>query len=289
MPTTLTTKILLIAGVIVAFILIFSLLTFLLYIRPPKYTTQGDPSSYGLEYEKVSFKTKDGLTLKGWFIPSNYSNATVIVGHGFPFDKANILPVTKFLNKHYNLFYYDFRYFGESEGRITTIAHKEQQDLLDAIAYLKNRSDVENIGILGFSLSATTVLLINSKDVKAIVADSAYASIPKALERVYFIFPGPLKYPFIWATVFYAKLFLGINIYKISAVESVKTLETPILFIHGDKDSQIPVEHSKILNENALNSTLWIIKDADHGQSFAVNPKEYQQKVTDFFDQHLLG
>ena len=280
-------KILIVLGWILAFILIFSLLTFILYIRPPKYTTPGNPSSYGLKYEAVSFKTKDGLTLRGWFIPSEYSNATIIVGHGFPFDKSNILPVTKFLNTRYNLFYYDFRYFGESEGKITTIAYKEQQDLLEAIEYLKNRKDVENIGIMGFSLSATTALLINSKDIKAIVSDSAYLSIPKALEKIYFIFPWIVKYPFIWATALYAKIFLGINIYKISALENVKTLETPILFIHGEKDSQISVEHSKILNHSALNSTLWIIEGADHGQSFAINPEEYKKRVLNFFDKYM--
>ena len=129
--------------VIIAGIFLFSLLTFLLYIKPPKYYSSVKPSDYNLEYEKVSFKTNDGLTLKGWFIPSSHSNATIIVGHGFPFDKGNILPVTKFLNKHYNLFYYDFRSFGESEGKITTIAHKEQEDMLQAISYLKNRKDVD--------------------------------------------------------------------------------------------------------------------------------------------------
>ena len=288
MVATTYTKILVILGWILAFILIFSLITFLLYLRPPKYSTPGNPSSYGLEYESVSFKTRDGLTLKGWFIPSNYSNATIIIGHGFPFDKSNVLPVTKYLNKHYNLFYYDFRYFGESEGKITTIAHKEQQDLLDVISYLKNRKDVGNIGILGFSLSATTALLINSQDVKAIVSDSAYASLPKALERVYFIFPWIIKYPFIWTTALYAKIFLGINIYKISALENVKTLETPILFIHGERDSQIPAQHSRLLHENAKNSTLWIIEGADHGQSFTINPSEYEKRTIEFFDKFLL-
>ena len=28
------------------------------------------PEKFGLRYEKVSFTTKDGLTLRGWFIPS---------------------------------------------------------------------------------------------------------------------------------------------------------------------------------------------------------------------------
>ena len=171
-------------AIVILFIFIFSLLVFLQYIRPTKFTTNVNPSDFNLKYESISFKTKDNLILRGWFIHSNYSNATIIVGHGFPFDKNNILPVTKFLNKHYNLLYYDFRYFGESDGKITTIAYKEQDDFLQAIEYLKKRNN-GSIGILGFSFSAANALLINSKDVKAIVSDSSFSNLYELMKKVY--------------------------------------------------------------------------------------------------------
>ncbi len=273
---------------ILAVIFIFSFLVFLMYLRPPKFTTDITPEKFNLEYEKISFQTKDGLTLRGWFVPSNYSNSTIIIGHGFPFDKGNVLPVTKFLNEHYNLLYYDFRYFGESDGEVTTIIHKERDDLLRAIDYLKKRDDVGNIGILGFSLSAANALLVNSEDVKAIVSDSSFMSVEEILKVVYFVFPGFLKYPFVWMTALYAKVFLGVNILGISPMMSVKTLDTPILFIHGEHDSQIPLRHSEILHENALNSELWIVKGADHGMSYAVDPIEYKTRIMNFFDRYLL-
>jgi hypothetical protein len=30
---------------------------------------QTDPADYGLSYEEVAFQSRDGLTLRGWFIP----------------------------------------------------------------------------------------------------------------------------------------------------------------------------------------------------------------------------
>jgi fermentation-respiration switch protein FrsA (DUF1100 family) len=273
---------------IVILFLLFPLLVFFLYLRPPKYISDTNPEKFNLEYKKISFQTKDGLTLRGWFIPSNYSNATIIIGHGFPFDKGNILPVTKFLNKHYNLLYYDFRYFGESDGKITTIAYKEQDDLLQAIDYLKSREDIGKIGVMGFSLSAGNALLVNSQNLKAIVADSSFANLQELLKTVYWIFPWITKYPFMWVTSLYAKIFLRINLSKISPLENVKSITTPILFIHGSEDSQIPVKHSKMLHENAPNSELWIVEGADHGMSFSANPKLYEKKVMDFFDKQLL-
>lgn len=273
---------------IIIIITLFPLLVFLLYIRPIKFTSNTNPSNFNLEYENVSFKTKDGLTLRGWFVPSNFSNATIIVGHGFPFDKGNVLPATKFLNKHYNLFYYDFRYFGESDGKITTIAHKEKDDMLQAIEYLKKRKDVDKIGILGFSLSAANALLINSEDIKAIISDSSYANVYDLLKRIYWFLPSITKYPFMWLTSLYSKIFLNINLSELSPINNVESIEAPMLFIHGEKDSQISVEQSEILHENAPSSELWIVKNADHGMSFSANPKEYENKVMTFFDKYLL-
>ena len=278
-----------IIAVILGFIVFISLIGFLLYIRPPRMHTEVYPSDFHLEYENISFKTRDGLILKGWFIPSSYSNATIIIGHGFPFDKNNILPVTKFLNKHYNLLYYDFRYFGESEGAYTTISYKERGDLLGAINYLKKRKDVGSIGLYGFSMSAATFLLTNSEDTRAIVADSSYSSLYEMTKSAYRIFPGFLKYPFVWTTLFFAKLFLGINVLEISPAENVKSLDIPILFIHGTEDEEIPVEHSKILHKNAINSELWLIEGAGHGMSYSKNPEEYEKRVMEFFDKYLIN
>jgi len=56
-------------------IALFSLASFLLSILPPKFKTAGTPADYGIEYESVRFKTKDGITLAGLLsrLPSEYS------------------------------------------------------------------------------------------------------------------------------------------------------------------------------------------------------------------------
>ncbi len=283
------TKATIIIAIILGFIIFVSLIGFFLYIRPPRMHTNIAPSDFNLKYRNIEFKTKDGLTLRGWFIPSEHSNATIIIGHGFPFDKNNVLSATKFLNKHYNLLYYDFRYFGESDGVFTTISYRERGDLLEAIDYLKKKKNADSIGLYGFSMSAATFLLTDSKNVKAIVADSSYSSLYEMTKAAYRIFPGFLKYPFVWTTLFFAKLFLGINIFELSPKENVKSLNVPILLIHGAEDEEIPAEHSKILHKNALNSELWLVEGAGHGMSYSKNPEEYEKRVIDFFDKNLLG
>ena len=88
---------------ILSLIPLLPLLNFLIGIRPLTFTINDDPDRYGLEYETVSFRTEDGLTLNSWFITAASKTdyllcqnddsteigcGTIIVGHGYPFDKA---------------------------------------------------------------------------------------------------------------------------------------------------------------------------------------------------------
>lgn len=272
-----------ITGYVILFIALFSLLNFWLNTHPPKFRSKQTPTDQGLEFEKIRFKTKDSQMLAGWLIPGKKNSPTIIVGHGYPFDKGNILPVAAFLHPNYTLFLFDFRSFGESEGNITTGGAREIEDFNAAVRYLKSRKDVNHtFGAYGFSLSAATFIMADNPDIKAIVADSSYASIEDILGQLYWYF-GPLKWPFVWMTELYGRIFLGID-----AKKYVARVTVPTLLIHGGADSQIPVKNSqKIYSTNKDMAELWIIPGVDHGMSYAVNPKEYKQRVKEFFAKNL--
>ncbi|MBI4149959.1 alpha/beta hydrolase [Candidatus Woesearchaeota archaeon] len=277
--------------IIVIFIILVSILNFWLTIRPFKFKSTNTPDNYGLSYERVSFQTSDNLTLNGWFIPQNKSKATIIILHGYPFDKGNILSLGVFLHKDYNLFLYDSRYFGESEGTYTTVGWHERKDLEGAINYLKTRKELNHakLGVIGFSLGAATALMTQSMDIKAYVIDSGFASGEEMLYEVYRIFPGPLKWPFVQLTKVYARFFLNIDVKELAPERAIATIKAPILIIHGDKDWQINVKNAYRLYDAADKETteLWIVKGADHGFAHAKYPKEYEHRVRTFFTNHL--
>jgi pimeloyl-ACP methyl ester carboxylesterase len=278
-------KILIIIGIIIGFILIYSLLQFLISIHPPRFYDLNTPSNYGLKYENISVLTSDKIKIKGWLIKSDKANGTVIVGHGYPFDKGNILPVAKFLYPDYNIIFYDHRYFGESSGKISTVGYKEVEDVKAVVNFAKNKFPGKPIALYGFSLSGSAMLMAKT-NVNAIIADSPYAELNKMIEHTYFYF-GSLKFPFVITTKFYAKIFLNIDPKKVSPVKAVKNLNTPIFVIHGEKDSQIPVENAYALKESNPNIELWIVENTDHGYSYAINPKEYEKRVKSFLKKHM--
>jgi len=274
-------------GIICLCVIILSFINFLLAIHPKKFKTAVTPTTFGLKYENITFQTSDGLRLNGWFIPSKTKKA-IIITHGYPFDKNNILGTTHFLAENYNLLLFDFRYFGESQGSYTTVGFNEKKDFLAAVNFLKERN-ITRIGAIGFSLGAATILMTNSNDVKAIVADSSYATIDKMIERTYFIFPSITKVPFVWLTKLYVRLFLGININDASPLKEIPSIKSNILLIHGESDTQIPVDNTKMLYEvSDKNKThLWVVPHADHGYAHYQFPHEYEKKVLDFFQEHI--
>ncbi|MBW2980688.1 alpha/beta fold hydrolase [Candidatus Woesearchaeota archaeon] len=278
------------AVIIVVWVLLISLYTAYMATHPPRQPIDATPKDINLDYESVSFDTEDGVEIKAWFIPAEAkTKLTVIALHGYPFNKANILGFARFLHEDYNLLFFDFRAMGESAGRLTTGGLNEQKDLAAAIKYLKEKKNITKVGTLGFSLGAA-VSILSAKDnpeIKAIVSDSGYATLDRIIRSMYrqFFF---FKAPFVKGSEFFAKVLFGIDVAKVSPLDEIKQMNVPILFIHGEKDSQIPVENSKLLYEAANQpKELWIIKEADHGESHYLKGKEYERRVLEFFYKHL--
>lgn len=277
-------KLVFFAVLVLLFIIGISFLQFYISIKPPKYVSDRTPAGYYMKYEEIELITEDNTKISAWLIPAeNKTNRTIILGHGYPFDKGNILVIAPFLHEKFNVMLFDFRYFGKSGGSYTTLGYKEQKDLDAVVDYLNKKN--QKIGMLGFSLSASTALMSENKKIKAIVADSPYASLSLMIKDVYGVFLFTL--PFEFMSKIYAKLFLGINIDEKSPLKSISQKDTPILLIHGSKDSQINVKHSYLLKNHSKTAELWIVEGADHGESYSIAKEQYEKKVIEFFGKHL--
>lgn len=272
--------------VVFGFALVTSLWGFYTSIRPPRILSSLTPKDLQLDYEKVSFKTGDGLTLKGWFIPSRKATKkAVILLHGYPADKGDILPAISFLEKDYNLLLFDFRYLGESEGNYSTAGANEIQDLLAAIQFLKAKA-IEDVGVWGFSMGGAVALMGIEKapEIKAAIAEASYASLA-LMAPEHFRIPL-LKYPLAYLLGLWAKIFLGIDIRDVSPEKAVRDTTIPLLLIHSVADDVIPFSHAQLLQralERNPRAEFWFRTRLSHGDL----GHEYQKRIGDFFHRHL--
>ncbi|HEX9756845.1 MAG TPA: alpha/beta fold hydrolase [Nitrospiria bacterium] len=268
------------------FLILFSLFGLLVSIRPPRIHSHVHPAQYVSSFEDITLKTSDGLALKGWFIPQPKSDKVIVALHGYPADKGDILPGLFFLNKDFNLLFFDFRYFGESEGFITTVGAREVRDLLASLEFLKTRG-FHKIGVWGFSLGGAVALMRadHSSDIKAIVSESAYAEL-SLMARETYRHLLILKYPLGLLTGIWAKLLLGVNIYDVSPVKKIKNSQNPILIIHSTTDQVIPFSHALLLKEalgNNPKAEFWFREGLSHGQLGT----EYENRIRGFFQKYL--
>lgn len=260
---------------------ILSLYVFLTSIRPSRYITGVTPADLGLEYEDITIVTEDNIELAGWFIPSkNAKDKAIIICHGYPADKGNVLSFATFLHDDFNLLFFDFRAMGKSAGNVTSIGWKERMDFLAAVKYLKSKG-IKKIGALGFSMGGAVIIMADSPEVEAIVTESAYADLESMVHLTYRNF-GIFRYPFIYATRLWSRLFLGVDPVDVSPANCIKEIGSPILLIHSERDSMIPVEQAHILKRANPAAELWIIGEAEHGAVQGIKRGEYEKRIRDF-------
>jgi dipeptidyl aminopeptidase/acylaminoacyl peptidase len=272
--------------IVLALLIFISAWGFYISIRPPKIHSSITPRDLRMAYENVSFRTADGLTLRGWHIPAKKtSDKTVVLLHGYPADKGNILPPLAFLHDDFNLLLFDFRYLGESEGGYSTAGAKEVEDLLAAIQFLKSR-EITEVGVWGFSMGGAVALMATEKapEIKAVVSESAYANLADMALQ---LFAVPLiNYPIAYLVGFWANLFLGIDLRDVSPAERIRNSTLPILITHSSIDAVIPFSQAEALKQALVNNPraeFWFNEEFAHGQLGT----DYQSRVKNFFNKHL--
>ena len=254
-----------------------------------------NPADFGLEYQDVSFPSRDGLTLRGWWLEGSDDSPVIVVVHGSGGNRADpaerMLGIVKDLVDHgYSVLTFDMRGHGESDGDHISAGLYEKNDLLGAIDYIRGRGVESKIGILGFSMGAAVCLMTapESEEIGAVVADAAYADIVSMIESE-FAERSDLPKFFIPIILSMTRTIYDVDFTAIKPEEAVKQTSAPVFIIHGEQDEMVPVEHADRLKEASQNpdSRLWILPEAQHANSYLVGPTEYKEQVTSFFDQAL--
>lgn len=248
----------------------------------PDNVVYSTPKDAGLPYEPVSFQSKDGTRLSGWFIPAvgyadtRKAKGTVIHFHG---NAQNMTAHWSFVQwlpeRGYNVFVFDYRGYGASEGKPDPEGVFEDSN--SALNYVRTRPDVnpDRLLLLGQSLGGASAIDVlgsgNRQGVKAIVVESTFFSF-SAIANDKISSAGSLV-----ADVYSPERYVD------------KLSPTPFLLIHGTADSVIPYRHALRLIEKAHEpKQLVTIKGGSHIEAFTPRfGTRYMDIVSRFFDEAL--
>ncbi len=274
--------------------------------------TNETPFDSGLDYEDVRFESDgDRILLAGWLLSSSGDRAVVLV-HGLDshaWDGGQPDIARAYAKAGFHVLAFDLRGHGRSGGHRVGLGWDERRDVRGAVDLLLERGfKPGRIGIHGGSYGAAVALLAAASipEIRAVVADSAFADMRDVMDREIqkrtgvpswmvrlFLRPG---------IALVAKLLHGLDLEAIPPERAVPTIAPrPILFIHGDEDRTIPVEHALRLKSASRNpiDELWVLTGFGHTEGVRLKGKPcetrepspmrevYLKKVTTFFDRAL--
>ncbi len=236
--------------------------------------------------KKIFFENDNGVRLCG-YVYERKTDRAVILCHGFTGDKSEHrrfeMAADAFCRRGFAAFRFDFAGSGESEDYPISVS-SEAIDLGCAIRYMKGRGYTK-LGLLGLSLGGLVVLKAKSALVKAIclwapltrsnlltkvlwsnrqLAKYELGNIGEVF-RLVLTGTGLVRKKMRWRKVLVVSRKLLFDMLAINQEKLLSSINLPVLIVHGEKDTKIPVENSEIgmrfLNKD---SRLVIIKGADH-------------------------
>lgn len=251
-------------------------------------------SGVGLWYLQAPKKTWRLQQLRASFIDQN-TKRTIILLHGYGQSRVNMYRFAYFFNQRgYNVLLPDSRGHGQSKGRVS-FGYYEKKDLAAWCRQIVRRlGPDQQIAVLGVSMGAATALQASPllpKQVKAIVADSAYTTIRAELlyqARHNAQMDQREANLLLDATDAQLARKNGFRLTDVSCVTALRKNQIPVLFIHGQADTFVPVKMTKAdYRADRGPKELWLVPGAGHTQAYTTNQEAYQQHVTDFLNKYL--
>jgi fermentation-respiration switch protein FrsA (DUF1100 family) len=227
----------------------------------------------GLDLEEVWFAAADGVKLHGWFVSHPEAKAALLMCHGNAGNVSDRYEWLETLHEQVpaNLFIFDYRGFGRSEGTPT-----EEGCYLDAVAafnWLAAQKPELPIIVHGHSLgSAVAVELAHrlpDRPPAGLILESSFTNATDMAKLMF----GPI--PLYWLTSI-----------KWASDEKIGAITVPKLFLHGKHDSIIPLRLGQKLFAAAVPpKELVVLPRADHNDTFVAGGEEYYRVIRKFVEK----
>lgn len=212
--------------------------------------------------EDVYVQSFDDLKLHGVYFPTIQNDSddnrdcdkkrVVICLHGYTSrSMQDFTGLTDYYFKHgFAMLQTDARAHGESEGKYIGFGCLDRKDLLKWIDWIIDHCGADTeIYLHGISMGAATALMASGFDlpsqVKGIVSDCAFTSPKEVFTHVLKTMYHLPAFPFIQGADVVNRVLAGYGTDECNAKREVSKAKVPILFIHGGKDTFVPVKFSE--------------------------------------------
>lgn len=245
-------------------------------------------------HEDVYQTSFDGLKLHATYFPpikeGENKKRVVICFHGYTSKGlSDFTGLSDYYFRHgYAMLHPDARAHGESEGKYIGFGCLDRKDALGWIDWVikKCGTDVE-IFLHGISMGGATVLMASGlqlpPQVKGIISDGGFTSPKEVFTYVLKTMYHLPAFPIIPLANIANKKLAGYGMDECNAKREVAKAKVPILFIHGSKDTFVPVKMCHEIYECCASpKKKLIVEDAAHGESYYKNRQIYENALDEF-------
>ena len=244
-----------------------------------------------LDIEQVGITAPDGILLCA-DCADNGGKDWVILLHGYTRTRAKVYNYGRFYAGHsYSLLMPDMRGHGASGGDYVGMGVLDRKDVVCWAEMIRARCPDARIVIHGVSMGAASAMTAAAEElpdnVRAVVEDCGYTSVPDIFGDVMRNFAHVPEFPLLYTSSAAAKLFAGYFFGEVTPLDCVKRAIVPIMFIHGSGDGFVRPEMVYRLYEACTSEkSLLIAEGAAHGQAMYIDPEGYFAKVFEFVDRY---
>jgi hypothetical protein len=272
-------------GQVGVFALALPLLTMSISLR--RANGESPPPAYALGHPVIEapFEGHGGTRLAGAWIHAPERRGVVLLVHGLTADRSMFLPALEPLAaRGFDVFTFDQRGHGASEGHTTTLGAIEQHDVRAAWNEVLARTRGESIPrvAVGISLGGAALQLAapGMEQLDGMVLDSTFAHA-SAPARRRLPLPPPLDALAFGLARLVSVPLLGHSVLDLAPVDSAgkNGPNYPVAVVHARGDGLIPYEEAIALRDAyGPRAKLFTIEAATHPATFA-EPQVYERAL----------
>ena len=236
------------------------------------FPTRGEsetPRDFGLPFEPLTIDTADGEHLRGWVIRAPAPRANVVYFHGNGANLSNWVPILAgIVLRGYSVLAFDYRGYGLSTGRPTERGLYRDVDAAVKEAWIGETASVPTIywgRSLGASMAAYAATV---RPPDGLILESGFVDARAAVRdslslRVLAVFSS----------------------YRFPTAEFANRAGRPVLVMHGNRDSVIPLELGRELSDRlTVPKQFVVIEGGDHNDAVPREAGTYWSAVDRFAD-----
>ena len=256
----------------IALYLYFSQSRLLYYPELPSRAVKVTPEKIGLAYDEVQLLTSDDVRLHGWYIPAENARGTVLFSHGNAGNIGHRLDSVRLFNGlGLNVLIYDYRGFGNSEGKTTEAGTYLDGQAAWAWLTWEKQVDPGQIILFGRSLGAAIAADLAIRNPSAaVILESAFTSVPDMAAKLY-----------PWLPV------RTLSRFQYNNLDKVGHITAPLLIVHSPDDDIIPYEQGEQLFEQAHEPKQFLELQGGHNDGFYLSRDHYAESLAGFLQQVL--